>query len=138
MKEKQARRIVRERSGDVCEVQLPGCQGRAREWHHRRNRSQGGPWAPSNGLHLCHPCHRWITEHPAESYDEGWMVPSWDDWEVIPVKTWHGYVLLGDDGELTNHGQERPGRRHVEGCPWWHGGRCDCGGLDVNAAVGMR
>lgn len=27
---------------------------------------------------LCSPCHRWITEHPAEATAEGWLMNSWE------------------------------------------------------------
>lgn len=130
MNETKARRIVSERSGGVCEVQLSGvCQGRAGEWHHRRNRSQGGTWEPSNGLHLCSGCHRWITEHPAESYDEGWMLRAGHWPESTPVRTWHGYLLLDDAGDWTNLGFEKPLVEHAAGCEFWSHQPCDCGGV---------
>lgn len=80
--EREARRIVTERSGGVCEM----CQVRpATDWHHRKNRSQGGSWSASNGLHLCSPDHRWVTEHPAAAVAHGWSVRSWMDPAEVPV-----------------------------------------------------
>jgi len=95
MAENSARLLVRQRSGGVCER----CgSAKATEWHHRRNRSQGGPWSASNGLDLCSQDHRWITEHPDEACAKGLSVKSWDDETTIPVRTVHGLVLLDDEG----------------------------------------
>lgn len=80
--EMAARRLVTERSRGVCEI----CQVRpATDWHHRKNRSQGGEWAASNGLHLCSSDHRWVTEHPAAAVAHGWSVRSWMDPAEVPV-----------------------------------------------------
>ena len=96
MNVKRARAIVYERSSGICEV----C-GRARgtNWHHRRPRSLGGLWCPSNGLHVCGSgtsgCHGHITLNPAASREQGWSVPSWADPAETPV--WlagRGFVLL--------------------------------------------
>ena len=96
--EKEARRLVAERSGGICEI----CsQARATDWHHRRNRSQGGTWVAANGLHLCRPCHRMVTETRTDFYDLGWLVRSWEDEQSIPVSTANGWVLLDDQGGRT-------------------------------------
>lgn len=100
MNEKEARRLVYDRSGRVCEV----CgRARATNWHHRKNASQGGLWCPSNGLHLCGSgttgCHGKITVNPRIARERGWSVPSWGDPGETPV--WvagRGWVLLKDDG----------------------------------------
>lgn len=119
--ERRARRIVAERSNGVCEL----CdQARAGEWHHRLPRGRGGRWEPSNGLHLCTGCHRWVTEHPAESYDEGWLLRRGESPEHMPVRTWRGYLLLDDAGDYTLLGWEKPLVEHHEGCPIWGGGWC--------------
>lgn len=80
--ERDARKGTRKRSRGICE-----CCGKRRacEWHHRRNRSQGGEWSLANGVDLCTQCHQWIGEHPAESYRLGWLVPNGvkpEDWPV--------------------------------------------------------
>lgn len=94
----RARRIVYERSQHSCER----CGDfRASEWHHRRNRSQAGQWQPANGLHLCSPCHQWITAHPAESYEQGWLVPSWAEPEETSVLHRGRLVYLDDHGNIT-------------------------------------
>lgn len=126
MNELEGRRIVYERSSHVCEV----CgERRATEWHHRRNRSQGGTWDPSNGLHVCSGCHHRITVNPAEAHEEGWTVKSWESWRDKPVKTWQGYVRLDDDGGWNNLGPELPQLFHTTGCAFWVEALCDCEGV---------
>jgi hypothetical protein len=100
--EKEARRLVRERSGGICEV----CgAARATNYQHRQNRSQAGAWSASNGLDVCGSGttgdHGYIHAHPAESYARGWSVRSWDDPASVPVQTAQGWVLLDDEGGRT-------------------------------------
>lgn len=96
-REDRARTLVYARSGGYCE-----CCGemQASEWHHRQSRAVGGRWVASNGLHLCHSCHQWITAHPAVSYRKGWMVRSTDEPQEVPVVLSGppGAVYLDDDG----------------------------------------
>jgi hypothetical protein len=98
--ERRARRIVYARSGGWCEV----CGGRgATQWHHRKNRSQGGKWTAANGLHLCAPCHTHITHHPIAARDNGWSVLSGHDPAASRVRLAHrpGWCLLSDAGDVT-------------------------------------
>lgn len=100
MNEKACRRVVAARSGGLCEI-CGHC--RAATMHHRRKRSQGGPWAPSNVLHLCGDgttgCHGLITNTRTVFYARGWLVHSWDDWALTPVRLAAvGLVLLDDSG----------------------------------------
>lgn len=97
--EKEARRLVRERSGGLCEV----CGVRpATNYQHRKNRSQGGQWSAVNGLDVCGSgttgCHGRIHHSPAAAYEAGWSVKSWEDPAVVPVRTTRGLVLLDDEG----------------------------------------
>lgn len=103
-----AKEIVGGRSGGWCEIRLPGCYGQALDWHHRQNRTQGGLWQASNGIHGCRFCHEQITNTRGNRalYEEhGWIVPS----RVVPgsVKTLihyqgqHTWFLLHDDGSAT-------------------------------------
>ena len=100
--EKEARRLVRERSGGICEI----CgAARATNYQHRQNRSQAGVWSASNGLDVCGSGttgdHGYIHAHPAESYERGWSVHSWDNPAEVPVQTALGWVLLDNDGGRT-------------------------------------
>lgn len=101
--ERQARRLVRERSGGICEV----CSAaRATNFQHRKGRSQGGRWTASNGLDVCGSgttgCHGYIHAHPDEACVKGWTVKSWDDERAVPVDLpAFGPVLLNDEGGWT-------------------------------------
>lgn len=100
MSEATARRVVYARSGGRCEL----CGATATDWAHRRSRAQGGQWAPSNGLHLCRPCHAWTELNPAAASAGGWRlvhdlrepasVPVW----LQPVQVWPGWWLVDDEG----------------------------------------
>ena len=70
--------------------------------HHRQRRRDGGDRL-CNLLLLCgdgtRGCHGWITEHPLEATDQGWIVPTWANPLNIPVRMADGYLwLLADDG----------------------------------------
>lgn len=105
MNERECRQITYARSSGACEK--CGLQ-RATEWHHRKARSQGGLWLPSNGLHLDHQCHMEITDTRAVFYDNGWLVKSWQNPAEVPVlhHQW-GLVLLTDDGDIHLHRPEQ-------------------------------
>lgn len=100
MNEKLCRRLVQERSNSVCEM----CSiARAAEVHHRKNRSQGGQWTPSNCLHLCSKCHRYVTTNPQAAREQGWAVPSYADPAKAPVwVAWREFVFLDDHGNYIN------------------------------------
>jgi hypothetical protein len=70
------------RAGGWCEAATPVCPGLGVSAHHRKLRSQGGDNSLENLLWVAVKCHRWIHDHPKESYEKGWMVKAWDD----PVK----------------------------------------------------
>jgi hypothetical protein len=61
-------------------------------WDHRKNRSQGGAWEPTNGQLLCGfgttGYHGWKTSHPEEALCEGYAVPSWADPTEYPARRW--------------------------------------------------
>lgn len=74
--------------------------------HHRRSRGMGGSRdsdSKSNLVTLCGSgttgCHGWITEHPAEAYESGWMVRrnSRDIPEEIRLVDLRGRMFFLDD-----------------------------------------
>lgn len=63
----------------VCEI----CFSRgSTEVHERLSRGRSGgvrgdDWVdPENVLCLCHWCHRWVTDHPKEAEEHGWLLQS--------------------------------------------------------------
>jgi hypothetical protein len=101
--ERNARKVVRTRSGGICEI----CgNAQATNFGHRKNRSQGGQWSASNGLDLCGSgttgCHGHATVNPALARSRGWAVLSTDDPAEMPVfLASQGWVFLLDDGSTT-------------------------------------
>lgn len=108
--ETAGRSVVMARSMGMCEV----CGGRGHGVHHRRNRSQGGTWAPSNCLRLCGSGttgdHGWVTNHPLLAAPAGLTVPSWADPSRVPVFLIRdgvaGWWWLSDDGSCESEGAE--------------------------------
>lgn len=104
--EARTRELVAERSGGWCEI--CGVE-RADSVHHRRNRSQGGPWTASNCVAACgdgtRKCHGWATNHPKDAATEGFHLEHGDDPLTTPIISGlHGIVLLADDGSLKKFG----------------------------------
>lgn len=63
---------VETRSGGLCE--WPSCPEPATDLHHRLMRAQGGQHTAANLAHLCRSHHRHIHDHPAQSYESGWLI----------------------------------------------------------------
>jgi hypothetical protein len=112
--ERNARDLVRARSGGWCEVRLPDiCLGRAANMHHRKNRSQGGHGDAANLVDLCGSgttgCHGALTDtqgQRAEYEAHGWIVPREQEPAEVPVllhnaTTGHEWVLLDDQGDVA-------------------------------------
>lgn len=67
--EKKTRSIIAERSGGVCEI----CGlAPVTDAAHRKPRSQGGLWSPSNLLASCRPCHAGNHSQPIKAVQNGW------------------------------------------------------------------
>ena len=117
------------RSGGICE--LCGVDP-ATNWHHRKNRSQGGKNNLGNALHLCGSgttgCHGWVTENPAKAYEMGWSVRSGFNPADVPVYRRQEWAILTEDGFmfLPPNGKDRcvrcgfhePTQGHRPGCPF--------------------
>lgn len=65
---------VRLRAGGRCE--FPGCGGPIEHFHHRLLRKHGGPGTVLNCMGVCRISHRYIHDHPSESYANGWLIHS--------------------------------------------------------------
>lgn len=111
MSEVRCRGLVAQRSGGLCEGRLDGkgvyaCRGVGESMQHRRKRSQGGLWTPSNILHLCGDgtigCHGYIEANPAT----GRRLRMWLFAGMEPLTTpvhmifrgMRGWYLLDDEG----------------------------------------
>lgn len=64
---------VLDRALGVCEAHTRDCTYRVAHVHHRAGRGVGRNH-PDLLLAVCSPCHRYIHDHPTESYEHGWMV----------------------------------------------------------------
>ena len=99
--ERRTRKVVRKRSGDLCER----CGARATNMSHRKPVSQGGLWEPANLIHLCgmgnaSGCHGWVHKDlDGIASATGWSLKSWQDPAAEPVLWPDGIrYLLRDDG----------------------------------------
>jgi hypothetical protein len=53
--------------------------------HHRKLRKHGGPDTVENLIVVHAACHQAIHMNPTDSYDNGWLVPSWGDPANTPI-----------------------------------------------------
>ena len=70
--------MSRHNLGPARDQQCALCGSRATNWHHRLNRSKGGPDDAFNLAPLCGSgttgCHGWVTEHPREAEKVGMYI----------------------------------------------------------------
>jgi len=66
------------------------CSRPASHVHHRLRKGMGGEldenvkYGLANLVSLCAECHRHIHDHPAESYEAGWLLHTWQVPEENP------------------------------------------------------
>lgn len=110
MNERECRRIVTERAQGRCER----CGFyRPLTMHHRRKRSQGGPWSPANIVAVCGHgtlgCHGRVEAQPAEANAEGFWLMAGEP-PHTPLRYRGHWAVLTDDGrvefDLTRTNQE--------------------------------
>ena len=104
---------VNERSGELCEAALPGCEGRAVDIQHRRPRGMGGTAkraraglhtnCPCNAVAACRACHGWMESHAPEARVLGLAITQHETEppSSLPVLLRGGVVLLGCDGSTS-------------------------------------
>lgn len=62
-------------AGRLIEDDKHRCDIHSSEMHEPLRRSQGGSIVDvNNSVAICRPCHRWVHDHPALSYDLGLLV----------------------------------------------------------------
>ena len=101
--------VIAERSGEVCEIQVDCGGAAAVQFHHRRPRGSGGSsleWVnmPTNALHVCEACHRWVESNRAQARWMGWLVPLNGCAVAAGVRVKYrceSWVVLDDDGGVT-------------------------------------
>lgn len=77
-------RIYRERRKLVAEMLADAtcarCERRrASEVHELKSRARGGSILDrDNCVALCHDCHHWVTTHPQDALETGWLKRSTD------------------------------------------------------------
>ncbi|MFI6681904.1 hypothetical protein [Kribbella sp. NPDC050470] len=104
-----ARRIVRRRDDDHCQMCGKPLWDGDKSVHHRLNRGRGGSallerasiliTACGDGVRGCHGL---VTQNPAWAESIGWLLPRNNpdiDPEQERILTIHGWVLLTDSGE---------------------------------------
>lgn len=73
--------------------------------HHRKLRSQASKaekHTASNLIDVCETCHRWIHAHPAESYERGYLIHSYESPEDVPIyHKRYGWVMLDNNGGVS-------------------------------------
>ncbi len=97
------RAVVMARAGNCCErcgipvVNIPA------DLHHRLPRRSGGTKNPAindphNVVLICRDCHTHVESHRTQAKVDGWVVPSWEDPETVPlIDVFGNRFLLNDD-----------------------------------------
>lgn len=99
------RNAIIRRTGGRCD--RCGFKVSVGHFHHRKPRRMGGSVDPSlgmasNGL-LLHPkCHDFIESHRKAATMMGFLLNSVADPAKVPVYTWRGWMLLGNDGTANS------------------------------------
>jgi hypothetical protein len=55
-------------------------------------------FGPGNLISLCRDCHSWVHAHPAQSYEQGYLVHSRDNPELIKIFSSLGVLMVHSDG----------------------------------------
>lgn len=73
-------------SRPVCEIQLPGCYGRSSDCHEILSRARGGALDDdTNLMSLCRFCHDYVTTHPKEATERGWLRSAINGNQTSPI-----------------------------------------------------
>ena len=97
----------------MCGVSLYTVRG-AR--HHRKMRSHAfgsEKHSPCNLVLLCEECHGMVHANPALAYKMGWLVHSYETAVNVPIYTWHGWMMLGNDGRMVKADVESTGDTQI-------------------------
>lgn len=90
-----------DRSHARCEVGGCDLNSTGMERHHRQRRRDGGDRL-ANVLAVCPRHHQWVTEHPEQARENGWIVSAYEpDPGTVPVRIGGYWWTLRDDGGKT-------------------------------------
>lgn len=99
--ELRARRLIKDRSGGICEI----CGHRpATDAAHRLSRGVGGLWEAANLLHACRTCHSTNHDNPLRAYELGQHLRNGSDPLTAPVylhRPVPGWYTIDNDGQRT-------------------------------------
>lgn len=82
------RRRVLLRADNTCERCCRSTVSTGGQIHHRSARRMGGRAGANiapNLVLLCHDCHAFVESHREEGAYSGYIVPSWEDPETVPM-----------------------------------------------------
>ena len=112
----KVRKLVRERSGGVCE--WPGCPLVATDYHHRLNRKMGGRYGARREqinsaawiVHVCRQHHQDVTSAGGErlelARDTGWVLREHQMASEVPIRMDVDSYLIDDAGGRTPYPEE--------------------------------
>lgn len=103
----ETREAASARSGGVCEVGGPLCEGAAVHLHHRKLR-RAQDHRLVNALHCCGFEHSEIHRNPKDSKAAGWIVSQAADPATTPVLIRGRLVLLTPEGDYAPVEREAP------------------------------
>lgn len=93
----KARELVRERQNGQC----ARCGVLYSDLHHRQRRREAGH-AVGILVGLCRNDHRWAHANPSAAKRDGYIIdPHENDPQSVPLKSFMGWVLFDDDGNVT-------------------------------------
>ncbi|BCP41391.1 hypothetical protein MINTMi27_14840 [Mycobacterium intracellulare] len=97
----ECRETVKNRAEGMCER---CCRSTSLTLHHRKKRSQGGAWTPTNILALCghgtSGCHGWVEHNPNAAELEGLHVRPWQNPDELRVLYRGAWAMLTADGKV--------------------------------------
>lgn len=99
--ERALRMSVYDRAGGCCDRCGRAVPKDDWECHHRKLRSQGGQDSMFNLVCLCHEDHARIHRAVQWSYENGWLVRSFDDPALVPVRRGLGREFPTPDGWVS-------------------------------------
>ena len=112
---REVRELCGERDQARCVICGKPLYGVPASLHHRRMRSHpyDAMHKAANLIWVCGSgttfCHGMIHANPALAYKMGWLVHSYETAVNVPIYTWHGWMMLGNNGSMVKVDVESTG-----------------------------